>query len=54
MSAPDYESAWWKRLAQPDSAQHEYTQQEAETTREVAQVMKIGCLVSNPPRRPLV
>ncbi len=39
VASPHYLSAFWKRLAQPDAAQHEYTREEAEATRVVAEVM---------------
>jgi hypothetical protein len=39
VSDPAYTSAFWKRLAQPDTAQHGYTADEARATRAVAEVM---------------
>jgi HK97 family phage major capsid protein len=39
VSDPDYERAFWKRLASPDTAPHSYTPKEAEATRVVSEAM---------------
>ena len=40
VSDPDYETAFWKRLAAPDTAQHSYTAKEAEATQRAAKAME--------------